>query len=377
MNDIENEVKRLLNEQVDARLGPRRTPPAFTAPTAAERAKRRWFTDRRAPWALPLLAAACVAAVVGATAIAASGLLADDKQAPPVNSMPAPSPSPSVVPSPTASLSATTTPTPTTSTATSAPNTESTSAPNHLKYENVELGGATIAVPAGWKLDNPVGSGQYTQWCLQPIHPDAVARASGCAINFSVIDPPASAHPAFFDVDIEGWGSGDPPQYCAPDRPQMTEQTGDRSFGGRMADWRLFDRSCPDGKTYESEQYVVATNPAYAMFAWMSDAEIHAAMTEIAEYSILPQQQDPLRLADRGVLETVDRGQDGVTVTIDRVVRAVNSAGERIRFINNNPATYTYLVPTTLFDEASVGVGVRVRLETNGRQVLTFSRDSI
>jgi hypothetical protein len=202
-----------------------------------------------------------------------------------------------------------------------------------------------------------------------------VARTSGCVINFSAIRAPHGPQPAYFDPDLEGWGAGDPPQYCAPDRPQVSEQTGDRTFGGRIADWRLFDRSCPDGATFESEQYVVATNPAYGIFAQRSDPTIHAAMSEIAQYSTLPGQRDPLRLADRGIVRSLTSAPGGVRVTIDRVVLAVNRYGARNVLVNNNPTTYTYLVPTAMFTTANVSVGQRVRLETDGVHVLTFGRD--
>ena len=58
MNDIDERIRDLLNESVDAELGPRRPAPPFD-PRLADKRRRRW-----APWAMPLIAAASVAALV-------------------------------------------------------------------------------------------------------------------------------------------------------------------------------------------------------------------------------------------------------------------------------------------------------------------------
>lgn len=349
MNDIDNEIKRLLNEQVNAELGPRRSPPPFAAPKAAERAHRRWFGADRSPWVLPLLAAACVAAVVGGIAVGASGVLSEGKKTPPVSSLTPPSPSPHTT----------------------------TTEPNHLTYATFALGGATLAVPEGWTVGAPNDAEYGTSWCVFPKGVDPVSDPHGCRISFQTFIQPTKSSPGsqpytWMDVDREGAGLGDPPQYCAPNQPQVAEQTGDRTFGGRAADWRLFDRTCPDGHTFESEQYVVATNPGYGLFTSLSNAQTHSAMTEIAEYSRLPRQTDQLRLMDRGLVRSADAGADGVVVTIDRVVLSDAQANP---VINYNPTTYRYLVPTSLYDRAHVSIGDRVKLETDGVRVLQFYRE--
>lgn len=349
MNDIDNEIKRLLNEQVNAELGPRRSPPPFVAPKAAERANHRWFGPDRTPWVLPLLAAACVAAVVGGIALGASGALTDDNAVPPGNSSPPlPSPSP-----------------------------HTTTEPNHLTYETFALGGATLAVPNGWTVGAPTDAEYGSSWCVFPKGLDPATDPDGCPIAFQTLIQPTKSQPGsepytWLDVDREGFGIGDPPQYCTPKQPTVQEQSGDRTFGGRAADWRLFDRSCPNGHTFESEQYVVATNPGYGLFAAMSNAQIHSAMTEIVEYSRLPRQADSLRLMDRGIVRSADRGTDGVVVAIDRVVRPDD---QKSPVINYNPTTYRYLVPTSVYDDAHVSVGDQVKLETDGVQVLQFYRE--
>ena len=352
MNDIENEIKRLLNEQVNAELGPRRSPPPFVAPKAADRANRRWFGSDRSSWVLPLLAAACVAAVVGGIAVGASGLLADNKGSSPATSLPAPTPSP-----------------------------HTTTEQNHLTYQTFVLDDATLAVPEGWTVGAPHNAEYGTSWCLFPNGADPASSSNPCPISFQTLIQPTKSTSGsqpytWLDVDREGFGIGDPPQYCAPKQPMVQEQTGDRTFGGRAADWRLFDRTCPNGNAFESEQYVVATNPGFGLFATLSNPSLHSAMTEIVEYSRLPRQSDPLRLMDRGLVTSADRGPSGVVLTIDRVVLSDADNAPANGVINFNPTTYRYLVPTALYDAAHVSVGDRVKLETDGVQVLQFYREA-
>ena len=371
MNDIETKLKAMLNEQVDAEVGRRRTPPPFQLPSAAEHATRRWFGRDRAPWMLPLLAAACVATVVGGS-LGASSLLANDKKVAPGTSAPAPSPSVATTPPAPSSTPTAVATTPTSST-TAPQNTHTQSSePPKLHYRTVELGGATIAVPDGWTVGNPFHDSTGSSWCLNPSGADPADSGYGCAINLETVIPTGQPY-TWIDVDYDGFGKGDPPQYCIPQRPTVVEQTGDRTFGGRTAEWRLFERTCPDGQAFESEQYIVAYNPSFAMFAGLLTPRIDAAMTEIAEYSTLPSQTDPVRLMDRGIIRSADRGSDGVTITLDRVVNVMNHNGAWVDYVNNNPTTYTYVIPTSIFDAANVSVGDRIVLETDGVRVLKLS----
>jgi hypothetical protein len=243
--------------------------------------------------------------------------------------------------------------------------------PNHLSYRTYVLDGATLAVPNGWSVRRSSG-GAAQVWCVNP----AKGASRGCLIAFESLVQPApndGGSATYLDVDRRGIGIGDPPQFCESDAVRFGEQTGDRPFGGRTADWRRWYGTCPDGSTFAIEQYVVATDPAYALLAAPADPATHAAMTEIAQYSRLPEQSDPLRLMDRGIVKSARPGPAGVSVTIDRVVLAQT---RRDHVINVNPATYRYLVPTDVYAAAHVGVGDRVKLETDGREVLTLDREA-
>ena len=92
------------------------------------------------------------------------------------------------------------------------------------------------------------------------------------------------------DVDAQGGFYGDPPQRCAPNVEVPEHQTfGDRTFGGRTADWRRWESHCSKtNRPIDIEQYVVATGPAYILYSTHANATVHAAMTEIATSSTLP-----------------------------------------------------------------------------------------
>jgi len=142
VNDIESRIRDLINEAVDAEVGPRRPAPPFD-PRGAEK-RRRWM-----PWAMPLLAAACVAALVGGTVAVAHLASSDHKHNPPATTVvPAPTPastSPTTThtskPSTSARTEQRTTPgtAPVTSASSSSqpPGGEGTPAPNTITFTSV------------------------------------------------------------------------------------------------------------------------------------------------------------------------------------------------------------------------------------------------
>lgn len=86
MNDVEQRIRQLLNESVDARLGPRRPAPLFE-PRRVERLRRF------GPWAAPLVAVASVAAVVAGT-VGVSQVASSGHHVQPGSSVPALTPTP-------------------------------------------------------------------------------------------------------------------------------------------------------------------------------------------------------------------------------------------------------------------------------------------
>jgi hypothetical protein len=83
MNDVETRIRDLINESVDAELGPRRSAPPFDT-RSATRKPRRW-----GPWATPLLAAAAVAALIGGT-VAVAHVATSHRHQSPATPVPAP-----------------------------------------------------------------------------------------------------------------------------------------------------------------------------------------------------------------------------------------------------------------------------------------------
>jgi len=251
--DVEARVRELFVERVDAQVGPRRPAPPFDPNRVGPR------RTRRASWVMPLLAAACVAAVVagavGVTRVVASG--GDD---PAATHRPAPSATTGVPTSPAAVVPKGT---PTV----------------------VALDGATIALPGGW-VATPVNgpAGGTHEWCLQP----EGTSADVCGLALYHV---GTAQQAEFDAGREGFGVlGDPPQYLCGNEPSpVTTQDAQVSFGGRAAEYRLFDHYCrASGQRHYVVQYAVADSPVWAMLAEPSDATTRGAMQLIARDSTLP-----------------------------------------------------------------------------------------
>lgn len=362
MNDLEERLSKALNAHVDSELGERRPAPPFQPARMSRR--------RRAPWLYPLAAAACVAAVVGGGVVI--GRLAADHGAPAtrptVSRSVSPSLSPTSTPSPTA-------PVPSPAARTSPPVTRSTTGsapPSHPKSVRptghaVTLGAATIDLPVGWVARDlgryypGPGVPVFPGWCLTPASTPIVKY--GCPLSLFAVDP----HGNPLDVDLEGGLSANP-EYCGQTPSTVQEQYGDRSFGGRAADWRQWTTHCTaTGVIWHIEQYVVATGPAYILFSDHADATVHDAMTHIAARSTLPAQTAPVRLADQGYVRSIDVTGSQVRITLDRIVQLWN------RVVNVNPATYAYTIPRSVWRDSTrnqpIKVGTRVIVQSDGTRV--------
>jgi hypothetical protein len=93
VNDIDQRMKQLLNESVDAQLGPRRPAPPFVP----RRIKR---LRRFGPWAAPLVAVASVTAVIAGT-VGVAHLASPRHHPQPGKSVTPPTPTPTTTPTPT------------------------------------------------------------------------------------------------------------------------------------------------------------------------------------------------------------------------------------------------------------------------------------
>ena len=367
MNDFENNLKKALNDRVNEHVGPRRNPPAFDASRSVTRRNGRATSSR---WLIPLLAAAAVAAVaIGATA-AVNAKSTAHRVAPAT-----PGPVQTATPGPVQTATPTSSSAATTSTTTGV-----TQSPVVVK-----LGGASVSLPPGWvardyALYEAAGGGTIAaqQWCLTPSELPASTKFGACPLTLSTIALNAEGlvgslsggNPV--DVDVEGgWASN--PHYCTDaiyNRAGSSETTGDRPFGGRTADWRRWTLSCPDGTQHLIEQYVVASGPGFILFSGRADATVHNAMTEITTHSTLPPQTSALRYMDRGYIRSIDRTTAGVQMRLDRAVSTTHG------ILNQNPATYPYVIQTAIFDQAHLVVGSLATVFTNGTTVTSVYADS-
>ncbi|GAB2478391.1 hypothetical protein [Jatrophihabitans fulvus] len=357
MTDFEDRLKQLLNEDVDARLGPQRPAPPMR-PSVVERTSVR----RRTRWLPPLLAAACIA-VVAVGGVAGAQWLSDDRNpadpigpTPTVGTSPAPEPTPSSG-SPTARRPADTKTTPRTS-----------SGSTGATPVSVRLGRASVALPSGWvgrplsRYETSEGGYLADGLCLTPA--STPVKPLACPV---LLQQPAADGQFQLDVDNEGGFVGNP-HPCGQGPSTVVEQSADKSFGRRTADYRRWTWNCTaSGVTKHIEQYVVATAPAYVLYSEDATPAVSALMREVAAASTLPAQNAPVRLTDHGVVRSIARSGDTVRITLDRTVRADDGRGDR----NENPETYAYTVPASVFGTA-IEVGTTVQLQSNGRRVTSM-----
>jgi hypothetical protein len=234
----------------------------------------------------------------------------------------------------------------------------------------VALGGARISLPTGWVardyheyLVPPSGTLAAQQWCITPASLPARTKPGSCPLTLGTIPP--NGNPV--DVDTQGgWSSN--PEYCGQSPSTESEQSGDRDFGGRMADWRSWQIKCATGKQWNIEQDVVATGPGFILFSDQVDAAVHDTMSEIIANSTLPAQSLPVRFDDYGYIRSAVATSSGVRIALDRVVRGYPNR-------NVNPQTYTYVIPTNLYNAAHAHVGSLAALYSNGRTISEFYVD--
>ena len=342
MNDFESKVKTLLNERVDAKIGTREAP-QFAPP---DQLRRLDGPRRRAPWVLPLLAAACIAAIVGGS-VGAAHLLADKqhKDISPATHLPTPTqlPTPSFKPDQSGA---------------------------------VTLDGAALPLPAGWvardylRYEPTPGEGQVFPadigWCLTPAA--TPVTVNGCPIWFRAFRP-SKHNGLLMDVDNRGGAYGNPHQVCVPGGSTNRDlQAAEVPFGGRMAEYRHWRYDCASGPAFVAEQYVVPVRPAYIIFSERVDATVHRVMNNLALHASLPPTASTVRYEDFGYVRSITPNGTGVEVSIDRVVRDLGA--------NSDHTTYDYFVPHKVWVDAakSVKVGKLAQLETDGTQVILMYR---
>lgn len=350
MTDFENRLKRLLNENVDARLGPRRPAPRLDLPATGPRGFR--------PWLIPLLATAGIAAATAAIVVpvrmvaGGSGLRGGGSNAGnlagPVLGPTTPIPATSLGPSGRSAA--------TRSTAPAGP--------------TVRLGGATLRLPSGWvardysQYEPPgVVPLDAQAWCLTPASKPAGTAPHSCPVRFGTIAAKAAANP--IDVNVPGGYLSDP-KYCGRGLALgFAERSADVSFGGRAADFRRIEYGCGDGTHSRIEQYVVPTEPGYILVSEVVDDSLSAVLGQLVAAAQLPAQTGAVRYYDQGLVRRVVASGDGSIVSIDRTVPGPGGQ------VNNNPQTYDYFVPPAAKPDR-LHLGEFISVFTDGSRVTQY-----
>jgi len=340
VTDFENRLKRLLNENVDAELGPRRPAPRLELAATGRRGFR--------PWIMPLLATAGIAAVTAAIVVPVQ-LLADrnpDGSNGPANGGALINRSNSTAPatSPASSPSAST----------------------------VNLGGATLRLPAGWvvrsyQLYTPSVEPMVASpsWCLTPASTPVSTAPGACPVSFGTIPRPRTSH---VDPDTEGglWGN---PLYCIPrgGENRLGIHGADLPFGGRSADFRDWRFGCRDGTSWWIQQYLVASDPGFMLFSEVVTPEIATAISSIVAQSTLPARTGSLRYFDEGTVLESTQAAGGVRIKLKRQV-----FGPTQMLRAPEPAELDYLIPLPLFRQHQnfFRPHSEVRLYTDGSTVI-------
>ena len=289
MTDFESRVRRLLNEDVDHRLGAERPAPPLqaTKPRA-----RRPTTRRRSKWLPPLLVAACIALLAAGTA-AATQMLSSPAPVGPATGGPAPS-SAVVPPSPTSTPSVSSL-VPTRSAATSPSHVRVSHASSHatrttpspMPLTSVPVSASLIVLPAGWEVRDmqqymPHGSTSTFDQCLTPKRLPVSTAEDACPVMLAgPIEKTSDLAP-----DTEGGFVGDP-HPCGQFEKSVSTTSGHRQFGGRRATWHHWIHRCEKRSNVLIEQYVVTSAPGYVLYSDQATPEIVAAMATIAGKSQL------------------------------------------------------------------------------------------
>jgi len=356
VTDFESRLKQPLDNRVDAVVGSSRPAPRLHHSTG------RQPSSSRSRWVLPLLAATVITAVATGTAIAAN--MHSDRRRPTATA----------TNSPTAR--ATATPSGTTTSHTASPTSPSpSSATGTPGATHALLGGANVGLPAGWTARNYsqyLTAGEVLArptWCITPDTTPPSTTQGACTLTLSMVDPDKDR----LDADEFGGFTGNSDGCHGSTTPvgHISEQSGDRTFGARAADWRQWEITCPTLSSPQRtvEQYVVTTAPAFVLFSDQAGSTVHGVMTWIAGHSTLPAQTLAVRLYDYGIVRAATPTASGVRISLDRVVRDLPDGNP-----NNNPRTYEYTIPTDLYDASMAIPGSTVTLTSDGSTVIEFYR---
>ena len=251
MTDLETYLKTKLNESIDTDLGPARPAPRFEPATPTR------------TWVRPVLAAASVLVVVGA-AVAISRVATSEH-----------------------TTAAGTTP--------DAPQQRRAGAAGPCAFH-----GAKIAIPLGWTAHREQGAGAPAHAVPLPVEGGVGLRDPGDATSIP------AARPCWTSTSPVG-STATPPQVCAPQPTPARKLTGTmtRDFGGRQAQWRVWETDCPAARRSWTSSTSMPSSPGFVLYALNPTSDVRDGIDIVAQHSQLPTQNAPLWLTDRGRIQSV------------------------------------------------------------------------
>ncbi len=146
-------------------------------------------------------------------------------------------------------------------------------------------------------------------------------------------------------------------------------EAGVRTFGGRSASYSRALETCGTNAAAANDvtAYVVATDPAYALYADNPDAKVRTVLTSLATDSKLPTQLAPLPYYIEGNIVSRSHHADGYHVELQPFVRS-DSATDGVVLKPTGRLT-GFVIPDSLVTDNGVTLIGAVELSTDGWHV--------
>lgn len=213
-----------------------------------------------------------------------------------------------------------------------------------------------MTVPSGWVARQLANSADPT-WCFALGSPSGAGTAD-CLLWFRALfhEPSATIRSGFAPL-------------CASQPVEVNVvEAGVRTFGGRSADYVESLDTCGSnaGAVNDVTSYLVATDPAYALYTDNTDAKVRGVLTELAADSKLPAQLAPLPYYIQGNIESRSHRADGYHVELQPVIHSDSADGVELRPTGHPTG---FVIPDSLVTDNGVTLIGSVELSTDGWHV--------
>lgn len=220
-----------------------------------------------------------------------------------------------------------------------------------------------MTLPTGWVARELASTADPT-WCLALGSPTGAAETADCRLWFrALLHEPSDTIQAGFAPSCDS----QPEEY-------NVVGTGVRSFGGRSANYAESMDTCGSnpGAVNDVTEYVVATNPAYALYTDNTDATARAVLAELIVNSKLPAQVAPLPYYIQGDVKWRSHHADGYHVRLQPVTPTDTADGVELTPIGHLTG---FVIPDRLVDDDGGTLIGQVELSTDGWHVTHVTID--